>query len=108
MMAEARYYPQARQDLIDQATYLLENASLEVAERFLDAAEQTGARLAETPRLGRVWEGVQPQLRERLRIWAVEGFPKVLIFYRPEMSGISVVRVLHAARDLPPLLEGIE
>jgi plasmid stabilization system protein ParE len=104
--AEAQFFPRARLDLVEQASYLAENASLETAERFLDAAERTVARLAGMPRMGRVWEGQHPLTRNRIRVWKVEGYPKILIFYRPEDQGISVVRVLHSARDLPPLLEG--
>jgi len=106
MTTEARFFPRAKLDLIEQATYLTEEASLEVADRFLEAAETTVARLLEMPRIGRAWEGLQSETRDRIRVWRVEGFSKILIFYRPDDSGISVIRVLHGARDLPPLLEG--
>lgn len=106
MTSEARFFPRARLDLIEQATYLAENASLETADRFLDAAERTAERLAEMPRVGRVWEGLRPETQRHVRVWKVEGFPKILIFYRLDDSGIAVIRVLHSARDLPPLLDG--
>ena len=106
MSAEARFFPRARLDLLEQAAYLAENASFEVAERFLDAAERSVSKLAEIPNMGRVWEGLRPETQGKIRVWRVEGFPKILIFYRPEDAGIAVVRVLHSARDLPPLLDG--
>ena len=106
MTHEARFFPRARLDLIEQATYLAESASLETAERFLDAAERTVEKVAEMPRMGRVWEGLLSETQNSIRVWRVEGFPKVLIFYRLNDSGIAVVRVLHSARDLPPLLDG--
>ena len=107
MTAEARFFPRARRDLTEQASYLAENASPSVAERFLDAVEQTAAGLAAMPRKGRIWKSARFEAKsEELRVWKVAGFPKILIFNRPESSGISVVRVLHGARDLPPLLEG--
>ena len=106
MTAEARFFPRARRDLIEQASYLAENASPSVAERFLDAVEQTAAGLAAMPRKGRVWKSARFETRSELRVWKVAGFPKILIFYQLESSGISVVRVLHGARDLPPLLAG--
>jgi hypothetical protein len=40
MTANARFFPQARLDLLDHATYLAEHASLDIAERFLDAPER--------------------------------------------------------------------
>ena len=106
MTAKARFFPRARLDLVEQADYLAENASIEVAEKFLGAAEQTIAHLLEMPRMGRVWEGLRPETQSSIRVWKVQCFPKILIFYRPVESDIEVIRVLHGARDLPPLLEG--
>ena len=57
------------------------------------------------PRKGRIWKNLQMEPERELRVWKVKGFPKILIFYQPENSGVSVVRVLHGARDLPSLLE---
>jgi plasmid stabilization system protein ParE len=34
-----------------------------------------------------------------------QGFEKHLIFYRPIAEGIKVVRVIHAARDIPEILD---
>jgi toxin ParE1/3/4 len=39
-----------------------------------------------------------------LRKWPVSGFENVLIFYLPRGTGISIVRVLHAAQDWWSLL----
>ncbi len=105
MTAETRFFPRARLDLIKEASFLADNASPKVAERFLDAAEQTATRLAAMPRMGRLWKSLRLGPENELRVWKVKGFPKILIFYQPEKSGISVVRVLHGSRDLPPLLE---
>ena len=38
------------------------------------------------------------------RKWQVEGFENFLIFYLPRPNGVSIVRVLHAARDWWSLL----
>ena len=37
---------------------------------------------------------------------AADGFPNYLIFYRPVESGIEIIRVLHAKRDIDLLLGG--
>lgn len=105
MKLDVRYQPLARQDLVDQAVYLAEQASIETADRFLDSAKQTLAHLAEMPRVGRVWQGLRSETRDQIRVWQVEGFPKILVFYRLEATSITVVRVLHSARDLPSALE---
>ena len=76
MTSEPQFFPRARLDLIEQATYLAENASSETAERFLDAAERTVNHLAEMPRIGRVWEGQRPETQKGIRVWKVEGFPQ--------------------------------
>ena len=41
-----------------------------------------------------------------VRMWHVVGFPNHLIFYRPTESGIEVIRVLHAKRDIESLFGG--
>ena len=39
-------------------------------------------------------------------MWRVAGFPNHLIFYRPIESGVEVIRVLHASRDIESLFGG--
>ena len=41
-----------------------------------------------------------------VRMWRITGFENYLIFYRPVGSGIEIVRVLHAKRDIDALLGG--
>ena len=42
-----------------------------------------------------------------LRKWRIDGFDNHLVFYLPRPDGVSIVRVLHAARDWESLL-GVE
>ena len=56
------------------------------------------------PRMGRAWEGLRSET-QGVRVWKVEGFSKIMLFYRVEQTGISVIRILHGARDLPALME---
>jgi toxin ParE1/3/4 len=42
-----------------------------------------------------------------LRWWRVKGFKRYIIFYRPSLQGIEVLRVLHAARDIEGILENL-
>jgi len=103
-MSQVTRKPRAIQDLVEQALYLEEQASLEVAERFLSAAEETFGDLARMPGMGRRRELPGPQLSD-IRQWAIQGFDKYLVFYRPVTDGIDVLRVLHGARDIEHIFD---
>lgn len=88
----------ARRDLVDQFVYLAENAGIETAERFLRNAEHSFYALADQPLIGAALSLKHPALAQ-LRKWHVKDFDNHLIFYEPRADGVSIVRVLHAARD---------
>ena len=96
--------PRARLDVLEQAVYLGEEATEEVALRFVDAVDAAFRRLADTPEIGRLREFRSVRLAG-LRSWPVPGFPKHLIFYRVDEDLVEVVRVVHGARDLALALE---
>ncbi|MDP3216584.1 MAG: type II toxin-antitoxin system RelE/ParE family toxin [Deltaproteobacteria bacterium] len=96
----------ARRDLVEHFVYLAENANLEIAERFLAQTKASFNALAEQPMIGAPLTLHDPALAG-VRKWRVKDFDNHLIFYLPHHHGISVVRVLHAARDWWSLL-GIE
>ena len=96
--------PRARLDVLEQAIYLGEEATEEVALRFIDAVDAALRSLADTPEIGRLREFRSARLAG-LRSWPVPGFPKHLIFYRADEDLVEVVRVLHGARDLALVLE---
>ena len=88
----------ARRDLVEHFVYLAENADLETAERFLGQTEASFNVLAEQPLIGAPLSLYDPALAG-MRKWPVRDFQNDLIFYLPHPNGLSVVRVLHAARD---------
>jgi toxin ParE1/3/4 len=90
----------AAHDLTQYAAWLRREAGLDIARRFTRVAADSFDRLAEMPGLGSPVKAQVPDLRR----WRVPGFP-VLIFYRPERDGVAIVRVLHAARDWPALVD---
>jgi toxin ParE1/3/4 len=94
--------PAALADLLEQAAYLCQQ-SPKAAERFLDAVERSCQTLARTPELGGIYAGQHPRLAD-VRVWRVNGFDSHLIFYRARESGIEIIRVLHGARDIGPIL----
>ncbi len=96
----------ARRDLVEHFVYLAENAGLDTADRFLTDAENTFNELASHPMIGVTLKLRNPDLVE-IRKWRIKDFDNHLIFYVPRSDGVSIVRVLHAARDWWRLL-GIE
>lgn len=88
----------ARRDIESHYRWLVREAGVAVADRFLISTNRSFDNLAETPRLGPKIESPNPRVA-RLRKWKVSGFPGVIIFYEPRSSGVSIVRVIHAAQD---------
>jgi toxin ParE1/3/4 len=99
----------AEADLTHQYRWYIDNASGEVAERFLAAFDATVGRLAEQPGLGRSRRFRAPELAG-IRSFPVGGrFGVHLIFYRITGQTLDIERVMHGARDLPRrLLEAPE
>ena len=88
----------AQRDLVDNYVYLAEHAGISLAEKFLSNAEASFIELAAQPNLGAPLSTLQPSL-QGMRKWRVKNFDHFLIFYLPVKSGVSIVRVLHAARN---------
>jgi toxin ParE1/3/4 len=85
----------ANEDLVGIALHIAA-ANPAAANTWLDNLEQKCRLLATMPEMGRL----RPELAPELRSWAVSEY---VIFYRPIVDGILVVRVLHGSRDLPAL-----
>lgn len=92
----------AERDVAELASYLGEQDPA-VAIRFLDAVEATVALLAEVPDMGLLCQFDSPKA-EGLRVWPVRGFKNHLVFYREIPGGISIIRVLHGARNIERLV----
>jgi toxin ParE1/3/4 len=92
-----------RRDLVEQFIYLAEQAGLDTAERFLTNAEASFNDLARRPMIGAPLTLRHPDLAG-IRKWHIKDFDNHLIFYLPHSDGVSIVRVLHAARDWWSLL----
>ena len=89
----------ARLDLLEQFVYFGEQASVEVAERYFAAVDETCALLVKQPNSGTQYESGIGRLAG-MRRFPVRGFHNHLIFYLPQLGGIEVIRVLHGARDI--------
>jgi toxin ParE1/3/4 len=96
-MSRVQFTVQAGRDLEEIEEFIsLDNP--DAAARLLLSIQEKCALLSRQPQMGRSRFELSPELR---------GFPvgNYLIFYRPAMDGIEVVRVLHGARDIPELFD---
>ncbi len=104
-MRTVKKRPQAKIDLYEAALYLASEADLEIAVRFLKAAENAFTNLSLLPGLGAIRHYPAPELRD-LRIWPIPAFPKYLIFYVVRDEEIEILRVLHGAQNVEEILSG--
>jgi len=94
--------PRADRDIDEYAQYLLEQASLETAKRFLDSARNMFELLASHPNMGWPARLKHPHLRE-LRVFRVSGFERMLILYLPLHRGVEILRMVHGSRNVHSL-----
>jgi len=92
----------AKRDLTNHFVFLGENASLELARRFLHACNVSFHALAQMPELGATRRFGNPAFSS-VRVWPVKGFERHLIFYRPLTGGVEILRVIHGARNIERL-----
>jgi plasmid stabilization system protein ParE len=92
-MATVLYARSAQTDLLEAWSYIAEE-DLEAADRVLDTIEEEAGILATQPLMGRA----RPELASGIRSWPTS--TPYILFYRAEPGGITVVRVLHHARDI--------
>lgn len=102
-MRKVSFRPRAWEDIQESAEYLADEASVEIAERFLDAVVELAQRLAGRPQIGAPCLFNNPQLRGVRRL-PVIGFEKWLVFYQAPDGAVEVIRVLHGARDIASIL----
>jgi len=95
--------PAARQDILGQFLYLLENNAPAAAAQFLEAVEATISKLSKQPTLGAPKKFRNPRL-QGLRRWPVDGFEVIGIYYLLAENTFRVIRVLHGKRDVERIL----
>lgn len=88
----------AQLDLLHIFHYLVEEASLPVAERIIADIETGIRRVAEFPGVGHRRTDLT---RRRIVFYRVHSY---LIVYRADLKPLHIMRVLHAARDVRRLL----
>ena len=91
--------PRARLDLLEQLVYFGEQASVELAGRYLAAVDATCIQLVDHPRSGVLYDSGISALKGLRRV-PVKGFENYFLFYLTRPKGIDVIRVFHGARDI--------
>lgn len=96
--------PRARDDIIRQFRwYLVSQAAPEAAVRFMNAVEESVRQVCRMPHSGAPRKVRSPSLKG-LRVWPVQGFEEILIFYVVQGDTVRVIRVLHGKRDVVRVL----
>ena len=81
-----------------------ENTGIEVADRFLSAADSTLSLLSTQPEIGTPLFVRKPELQGMRRVPVSDGFERLLLFYFPLQDGVDLVRLVHGSRELEQLL----
>ena len=102
MTKRLRITPQAERDLEELALYIARD-SIEVAQRFQEAAVNTGIGLLEFPEAYPVID-LEVGQDLGLRKTTVRGFKNHLLFYVVNEEAVVIQRFIHGARDLPAAL----
>jgi plasmid stabilization system protein ParE len=92
-VARVLYTPAARTDLLEAWLFVAEE-NLAAADRMVDTIEHEIDLLAHQPLMGKE----RPELHSQLRSWPTS--TPHIVFYIPESNGITVIRLLHHARDV--------
>lgn len=96
---QVEYRPVARRDLFQIHEYLNREVSLELADRFLMALEHTIQQIAGFPSAGSLFPSRRIRALE-VRRWPVKEFPRYLIYYAVSTRKVTLLRILHSARDV--------
>jgi toxin ParE1/3/4 len=91
-------HDQAKADLEEIADYIARDNFM-AAQLIFPAVWEATVQLARMPGMGRAREFENQELAG-VRSWVIRGYENYLIFYRPVPGGISVLRIVHGARDL--------
>ena len=99
-MSRYQLTPEAQSNLEAIADFIAEE-SLDAAIRVIDTLEQAFQRLSEMPEIGHFRE----DLTERpVKFWGVFSY---LIVYDPASRPLTILAILHRARDLETVLRNI-
>ena len=96
-MSNVRFAKSARTDLLEAWLFIAEN-NLNAADQVLESVEREADLLATQPLMGRS----RPELADGMRSWPTS--TAYILFYLVDDKGVTVIRVMHHARDIKPTL----
>lgn len=96
-MSSYQLTPQAVEDLFEIWAYIAGD-DIEAANRLESAIYEACTLLADTPLAGRFREDLTDL---PLRFWLVQPYRNYWIVYDPEKKPLRVIRIIHAARNIP-------
>ena len=87
-------------DYAGRTTFIAE-VNPDIADRFCEAIERALHLISQHPHIGAL-AGFQhaPTVRK----WVVREFPNYIIFYEVRAEGVALIRLLHGAQHLAPLI----
>ncbi len=100
-MKRAVLSPRARRDLLEAARWIAADNPA-AARAFRDSVAQSAGRLGDHPEIG--FERLE-LCEPPVRFLPLTGFPYIIV-YDATAAPPLILRVLHAARDLPEILGG--
>jgi plasmid stabilization system protein ParE len=99
-MSSYQFTPQAVDDLLDIWSFIA-NDNLDAADRVETAICRACDFLADSPFAGNTRSDLTPL---PVRFWVVQPYSNYRIVYDPSKKPLQVIRILHGARDLRPIL----
>ncbi|MFI5092399.1 MAG: type II toxin-antitoxin system RelE/ParE family toxin [Candidatus Acidiferrum sp.] len=100
-MSSYQFTPQAVEDLFEIWEYIAAD-DVDAANRVEAAIYDACAMLAGTPLAGRLREDLTAL---PLRFWVLQPYRNYWIVYDPQKKPLQVIRLIHAARNVPHLLK---
>jgi toxin ParE1/3/4 len=97
----SRFTLPASRDIESIIDFVADNISLDASDKLLKKINQKCSILAQFPAMGRKRDELLPLLRS----FPVDDY---LIFYRPIVGGIEILRVLSGYRDLNAFFEDLD
>ena len=96
-MNKVRFAKSAQTDLLEAWLFIAEG-NLNAADQVLESVEREADLLATQPLIGRA----RPELADGVRSWPT--CTAYILFYLVDDNSVTVIRVLHHARDIKPTL----
>lgn len=100
-MSRYRFTPQANEDLLDIWSFIAQD-NFDAADRVELAIFRACDMLAGSPLAGRVRKDVTTL---PIRFWVLQPYTNYLIVYDSGSRPLQIIRILHAARDLPSIFK---